>query len=118
MTDKIEWKVGNEIYVVPEDLRWRKPHAAVITKIGRKYATLGEGYGAQRADLGTGRVGDNAYSYAKAWPSKDAYENYKRLQATWDALRRRVDKKYSVPGGVSEEDIRNAMAILKINDQD
>lgn len=109
-----EWKVGATVYVVPDDLRWRNPATLTVSKVGRKYATLGEGYNPLRADLETGRIGDNSFSYGKAWPSKEAYEDNKRLQDAWNNLRKSIDNKRQAPDGVTKEDIDSAIAILKL----
>ena len=79
----MDWHVGQEVYVVPYDTR-NSARSAKIVKIARKWIQLDpEWAGPISKEDGTVKPSPGYSPNAKAWPSKEAYEQYKEKNDMW-----------------------------------
>lgn len=78
--NKHDLKVGQEIFInVIARHRKDELEAVTIRKIGRKWATCGEGYRERRVDLETLRVDNEGFGYPQtAYLSRETYEAEQR----------------------------------------
>jgi len=96
MTDKTEWKVGQEVYIVPFDKRGR-PSSARIVSIARKWMKVDPEYlGPISKEDGCLKQRQGYATSAKAWPSKACYENHVKMRDKWDKIR--LSLPYAKPG--------------------
>jgi hypothetical protein len=107
--------VGQELWFVYSDHYHRrgKDEVAKVTKVGRKWAELSNGY---RVDLHTLIAEGAGYSSAgRAHVSRAHWEEEKRRKGAWEALRGRLREAWGgPPRGISTENIRAAAALLGI----
>jgi len=106
-------KVGQKLWYVP---RRSAPYEVEVTKVGRKWATVGEGYRAERIDLETWYADGRGYSSpGRCYLSQEDYVTELDLSRLWAHLQREIQ--YSrCPGGVTINDIKQAMELLKVSE--
>ncbi len=100
----MEWEVGQVVYIVSGNGRRRQGSEATITKINRKWVEVEPIYlGKFSKEDGSLQAPRGYTSDGKAWPSKKAYEDDKRLKEKWAALRQHIT--YQKPDHLSEFDL-------------
>lgn len=105
MYTKDDFKVGQELFVALRrstvvTIKTTLP----VTKVGRKWLTLGAGWGEERADIETLVLDGGDYmSPGKAYLSQEAYESETRLQEGWSAAWGRINRKMATPKGLTDE---------------
>lgn len=111
--DKSEFKVGQVLFWEWSSYthRRRENEDVTITKIGRKWLELSNGY---RVDKETLVADCGKYSPAgRCYLDRAAREEELRVQNAWRDLNRRMG--YSVPSGVSADDIEQAAKLLGLS---
>ena len=110
-------KVGQQLWYVPSDIRFRKPEFVTVTKVGRKWASLNwRGYRISIDDL---RVDGDAYSSpGQCYLSKEEYDQAMERQSAWKALYDLMRWQSVCPDGVDIADIRQARSLLFPNESD
>src|SRR6266550_2190989 len=104
-------QVGQVLYYVPAERRFGKPYDVKVTKIGRNWAELEGGQG--RVDVKTLWLDGGQYaSPGRCWLSREAYELHVLRQTVWRKLRLRLTNEFTVPEGVTVEQIEQAAALL------
>ncbi len=99
MTNPHNLKVGQKLWRVAA--RQGSNEFAEITKIGRKWATIGEGWGAEKVCLKDLYVDGGKYSSpAQCYLSKEAWERGGIVRAKWGEIRRHVGQ-YTPPPKVN-----------------
>lgn len=105
--EPVTLSVGQGLYYVP---KYGDPRIVTVTKVGRKWATIGEGYAGFRIDLQTLAADGGDYSSpGQCYLSQAEYKATKARRGAWDEFRRVVDDRYAVPPHLSIHDI-NEMA--------
>jgi hypothetical protein len=116
MTSERQFHVGQILWYVPADMRWSKPREVTITKIGRKWITLGN-FG--RIDIKTLHVDAGAYSSpGRCYLSQEDYETERSADAAWHELREAIGRLYRRPSNLPISAIRQAAALLGIEIED
>ena len=107
-----EYKVGQVLWYVPSDRR-DKPRFETITKIGRKWITVRDGWKWIRLDMEDGlRADGGAYnSPGRAYLTEGEYVKELILNQEWNDFASRV-KPQSRPEKVTMEDIWKVREIL------
>ena len=106
------YKVGQTLWFVPINHRYRQPEEVSITKVGRKWLELSNGY---RADIKTLIVDGGGYAPpANLYISQSAYEDKVARESAWNALRAKISNLYKVPSGITVDVIENVRAQLGI----
>jgi len=97
-----EFKVGDELYVVPNGRLGRKAFSETITKVGRRWLAVGYGRSAIRFDRETLRSDPGRYtSVYTAYKSKAEYEAHQKLLSHWERLRVCLNRLYTMPEGMT-----------------
>lgn len=113
---KIKLQVGQKLWYV--SIRHGESHEAVVTKVGRKWATIGEGWRAQLIDLVTMQADGKGYSSpGRCYLSREAHEMERARSDTWSRFVNVVKYK-NCPAGVTTDDIKQAMQLLKLCEKD
>jgi len=100
--------VGQKLWYVPTEKRSGDPYEVEVTKVGRKWATVGPSWNTRRIDLTDLRVDDGAYSSpGQCWASKEAYENYAARQEAWLSLSQWIRNHSNPPKSLTLEQISN-----------
>lgn len=109
-------QVGQELwFVFSGNYSRRQPHATTVKKVGRKWAVLDNGY---RVDIHSLVADGGGYnSPGSAYPNRDAYEMEQERRRLWSVLRQRIDRHYTVPDGVTAEQIKTAIAALNLDER-
>lgn len=103
---------GQTLWYVPADMRWSKPREVTVTKIGRKWATLGN-FG--RVDITTMYVDGGDYpSPGRCYLSKEDYEVALSADRLWRKLVEKIGYK-NRPMDVFADAIRQAAALLGVD---
>ena len=114
----MEFTVGQKLWCVMSDRRGGSfpGREVTITKVGRKWLTID--YADYRVDMGHMFVDGHGYaSPGRCYLSKEEYEKIPALQAAWKEFRARLTLMYgTIPEGVTVEDIREAMKLLKLEE--
>lgn len=106
----MDWKVGQEVYVVPFDKR-SQPQSATITKIARKWMDLEPSWvGPISKEDGTVKPQAGLMPRAKAWPSKEAYEEHEKLNEIWRGIVQRMG--HNRPPHIGEEGLAKILEVL------
>lgn len=101
--------VGQALWVVWNDRRFAKPKGQVVTKIGRKWATLASG---ARVDLATLRLDGGTHpSPGRCYLSEAAYQAERATVDAWASLCRRISSN-GRPAGLTVEAIAAAEWLL------
>lgn len=108
-----ELKVGQALYWVPRETRFRNPREVTVTKIGRKWVQLDN---RERIDIESLCADGGQYaSPGQCYLSKADYEHAIKLSNNWTALRRDIESLWKAPNGVTLEDMDAVRSILKIS---
>ena len=103
-------RVGQRLWFVPNDRRSGAPYEVTVEKIGRKWALIGY---RRRIDVETLKVdGGNYTSPGQCYEDRAAYETEVALQSAWSDFQQKVRSAWSVPEGVTMDEIRAAYAAL------
>lgn len=107
------WQVGMQVFVVrgdrPSNLR---TSTETITKIGRKWVTLGEGWADEQFDAETGWLNGKGYSSpGRVWASEDEYRLSLATEQAWTAMKR--DMPWNAPSHLTLDDIQRIRAIIE-----
>jgi hypothetical protein len=110
----IEYKVGAQVWFVP---RYGGPgQELTVTKVARKWVTLGNGrhIDRYRVELGSDQVDGGEFSSpGKVWESREVWDAHNKLEQVWDATMEELRKRYyRLPEGVSVEHIQQIRRIL------
>ena len=101
-----ELVVGQELIFQPYQRSVGNVNSCKVEKVGRKWITLTNGY---RIDKETLVADGGRYSPPGcAWLSKKDYDDSIALTTAWLVFRTAVDRKHSVPEGVTLNQITNA----------
>ena len=97
-------KVGDEVYVVYNDIRRGDPFIAKIARVGRKFAYLEWIY---RFDLSNMEIdGKGGASPGRVYKSKSEYEELLKIEANWRSIRDAIGfygrPKWATPEAVAE----------------
>ena len=109
-------QVGQKLWYVPHRHHRRgEPYEVEVTKVGRKWATVGEGWRQERIDLETMQADGKGYSSpGTCYLSREHYETEQERLAAWSQLTKALQ--YSrCPAGVTTEGIKQAMQLLKVS---
>lgn len=108
-----ELTVGQELWYVPTDKRWGKPHYVKVEKIGRKWATLEGNQG--RIDVNTlFKDGAGYLSAGRCYASKEDYEIEHAADVLWSRFRDRLSRMYNRPYGIRSEEIERVASVLRV----
>lgn len=86
------WALGMDVFVV-ETLNRKTPHkwTGQVTKIGRRWITVGTKFGSIRFDAETGQIDGGQYmSPVRVWPSEMEYLESTEAHQAWVRLREMV----------------------------
>lgn len=108
----MEFKVGQEVYLVPTQKRMGNPHFAKIEKIGRKWITLADNYGRFSPDSMMADGGQYSPPY-RCYLSKEEYEVEAAADAAWNELNKLIDSHYSKPEWLDKDKIDKCIELLK-----
>ena len=106
------WAIGMTVCAV-FTLNRRTPDVRImeITKVGRRWITIGEGYTATRFDADTMWIDGKGYSSpGKIYPSESEYLAQTETRKAWDALR--LGMPYTPPAGITLEQIASVRALV------
>lgn len=109
--------VGQKLWYVPNGYGNRRPdpYEVTITKVGRKWATVGESWRQERIDLETLQADGKGYSSPGCcYLSRELYEAEVERQALWSILTRKIQHT-RCPDEIGIEDIKQAMQLLKVS---
>lgn len=105
-------KVGQKLWFVPREMRWRQPYEVLVSKVGRRWAHLSDGH---RMPVGSLIVdGGGHVSPGRCWLSREEWEAAQNRQLSWSRVRSFFDRKYSIPDIVTDEQIKEVARILGI----
>ena len=99
--------IGQKLWYVPTSYRRQEPYEVEVTKTGRKWATVTNGWREFRIDIDT-LWADGGRCYI----DREAYEKETALIKSWDDFRGLVSRLYSLPTGVTLEKIKQAKLSL------
>lgn len=102
--------VGDKLWMVPSQRYMGDAREVTVTKVGRKWLTLDNGYRASAADMWLD--GGGYTSPGSCYASRAAWEAHKELCDAWEQLRRDVDRERRPPPGVTAQLIWHARASL------
>ena len=111
---KKQLAVGDTVWLVWNERRRGVPQESVVSKVGRKWVYIGNGY--YRFDVDTWRVdGGKHMSPVTIYESKEAWEKKVSLENAWCRFAENVRNQYgTVPSGATEEAIEQAAKLLNI----
>lgn len=107
----MNWKIGQTVVIVTARHNGEiKIEDATITKVGRKWVTVGEGWQEQRFDFEG--LSDRDWGHRpRMWPSRAAFEAEQDRRAAWRELISQTKASYP-PKHLSIDDIRAVIATL------
>lgn len=103
--------VGQTLWLVPAS-RWGKPHAVTVTKVGRKWAELGDRETRVNAET-LYQDGGQYMSPGRCYVSQDAYEAERNADAAWNALKQAIQY-IGRPPSVAAHHIAHAAQLLGV----
>ena len=111
---KKQLAVGDTVCLVWDDVRRGAPQDAVVSKLGRKWVYIENGY--YRFDVDTWRVDGGKYmSPATIYESKETWGKEVSLENAWRRFAENVRNQYgNIPIGATEEAIEQAAKLLNI----
>jgi hypothetical protein len=112
VTEAPTYRIGQTVWVL--DTQRHKTHVstAIITKLGRKWATLSDHKG--RFDVATGELDGGVYSSpGRIYLSQEAYEAKVALSKAWGELRQILYRHPNPPPGLTLETILDLSQRLK-----
>jgi hypothetical protein len=105
-------KLGQELFFVPST-SGRLPCLVEITKIGRKWAELNNGY---RINTQTLRADGRQYtSPGRCYLCQEAWEAEKARIAAWEVFSSKIGRLYVCPSNVTLEQIEQASRLLGLS---
>ncbi len=108
------FQVGQTVWVRLFHPRLKTLHPYTITKIARKWVTLGDD--TYRFDLKTMELDGKGYSSpGRVYLSEEQYDQEVALGAAWDTLRTRARDNMTAPTGVTTERILQALKLLGLD---
>jgi hypothetical protein len=111
---KPKLKVGDVVWFVPRQKYNGAPRELTVTKVGRKWATIGEGWRRMRADVGSWAVDGGNYSGpGDLYTSEAAWREESEISAQWDLLRRWIERRYQRPEHLTAAQIADVFAVLR-----
>lgn len=100
--------VGQSLYFVYRERRMGKPMEVTVTKIGRKWAEVGDRH---RIDVETWEADGRGFtSPGQCYESKDEYDDEVHFIKSWLRLRNYMPAR--PPSGVTIDDVLAATALL------
>ena len=103
-------KVGQKLWYVPSR---GASYEVEVTKVGRKWATVGEGFRPERIDLETWYA--DGSSPGRCYLNQETYLQELELSKVWGRLQEAI--RYGTrPDGVTLDDIKQAMKLLKVSE--
>lgn len=100
MGERVKLTAGQELFYVPRS-RFQNPASVVVEKVGRKWASLSNRI---RVDIETLIADGGDYpSPGRAYLRKEDHEEEAALNADWAALRKKIDRLWSPPPGMTRE---------------
>lgn len=102
-----ELSVGHKLWYVPSE-RWHgKPREVVVTKVGRKWATIeSDGREIGRVDKDSLIVDGGGYSSpGHCCRDRATHEAEVAKRAAWDSLRQAMRDQYRIPADLTTEQI-------------
>lgn len=105
------WKVGQDVVIVEARHNGEiKVEDGVISKVGRKWITVGEGWREQRFDFDG--LSDRDWGHRpRMWSSRKAFEAEQDRRASWRELISHTKSHYP-PKNLSAEAIRAVIEVL------
>jgi len=86
-----EFVVGMKFYFVPSDTRWRTCENVTVTKVGRKWVTLSNGFRFDKTSRWWRRTDGSGYSSpGTIWDSEDRYRESLVVSKILDAIRHQL----------------------------
>jgi hypothetical protein len=111
---KPKLKAGDAVWFVPREKYNGPPRELTVTKVGRKWATLGEGWRSMRADLVTWDVDGGEYSSpGQLYALEDEWQTEKKLEEHWSVFLRWVSRRYRRPKHLTATQIEEVFAVLR-----
>ena len=112
----MKFTVGQKLWMVLFD--YYDEHMAgqevVITKVNRRYLVIN--YRNSKVEKSTLRIAGGVYgTIAQCYLSKEDHEKAVELRDTWKVFCQRM-RSWRMPEGVTVEDIREAMKLLKLEE--
>lgn len=106
--------VGQVLYFVGSNSHHNKEGRDVtVTRVGRKWATLDNGY---RISVDSWRADGNGYqSPGRCYVNRDAHWHETKRVEGWNALHTRIRNQHSIPDGVTTEQIEQASVLLGLD---
>lgn len=99
------WEVGQTVYVTFHQRYSGQNYKDTITKVGRKWITVGEGYRAERFDAETRQLDAKGHSSrGQVWPSEAEYIESTEIEKAWRDLVSRLP--YRAPKGMTLADVQ------------
>ena len=93
---------------------------AVVTKVGRKWGHIGEGYNGLRFNLETGEL-EGRWRHGWVFPTQADYDEACRqkkeereMHALWEKVRRTVGAFWRLPEHLTRDDLETLRALLRI----
>jgi hypothetical protein len=102
--------VGQQLWFVPSQRRCGSAEYVTVEKIGRKWATISNGY---RIDLETLTADGGQYmSPGACWTTKEEWEAATERHQAWFNFRAAAGVQYQPPDGFTTEEINVLLARL------
>lgn|SRR5262245_22715503 len=110
-------QVGQRLWYVSRDSRYSTNREVEVTRLGRKWAYL-DGNERCRIDIETLTVDGGEYiSPGRCYLSREEYEAERVLYSAWGRLQRDLRDHDRSPEGVTLEDIKQARALLRLEEK-
>jgi hypothetical protein len=116
----IDYKVGMKLWFQPYEARREQGRYFEVTKVGRKWVSLGDPdrpqWGARyRVEIGQRQVdGENYSSPGSVWATKEECEEASLLSKEWSEFARKLTYQ-SVPDGLTIEALQQVKILLGIS---
>ena len=106
----MKFKVGQKLFYVHSSRRQAVGHETEVVKLGRKWTYLSNG---ERVDADGLADGKDYSSPGTAYLSEEKYRESVDAHEQW-IIFKRLSQSYYPPGGITAQDIRSAMALLRL----
>lgn len=110
---KHSFAVGQNLFFAPSS-RFGIECLATIVKVGRKYIETSNGYRFAIDDQDMRADAGQYNSPGRYYLSKEAAESQRALSECWKIFRSLIGARYSIPAGVTANDIKTAAALLGV----
>lgn len=107
-------QVGQTLWFVPRVRHLGQPQEVTVAKVGRKWAEL-DGRRGRIAVETLAMDGGEYASPGRCYLSREAWESEVALREVWRAFQRQVERRGSPPEGVTEDTIRQAVTLLRLD---